>query len=539
VLLTSATGFSQGEWEQWFRDPPPGYRPEVYWDWMGGLISREGITKDLEALEHAGVGGVLIMQMPDQLQWMIEPYFLLNHDWRTAAARAHLAGSEFWMGGPQLIGPAPDSAALYDQKVVWAEAFTSESWESAWRNDPWRMKPFGDAAFCRGINHLVMHGFTHNPWDDRFQPGVTMGLWSTQIEELWGQPGHPGEEKRQGRIIADQPIASALDRLVEGPDFVCQPLYIPLFAQEPVITPRLLYRHRRSGQTDIYFLSNQEDRPLEIRADFRVAGKQPELWDPGDGAARLLRDFHPQGKRTLIPLRLEPRQSFFVVFRLPTAASPRAERPNIPVLRQEFQLTGAWEVGFDPKRGGPERVTFDALADWTQRAEPGIQYYSGAATYQKEFDLPPNGGAGSRLFLDLGTVRNLAQVQLNGQDLGVVWCAPWRVQISGGVKPLGNRLATTVINTWANRLIGDEVEPEDCELVPWNPPERKGGYAMDVPGRGLRDLPDWLLTGAARPSSHRYTFNTWRYYPKGAPLLPSGLLGPVTILGEGESAEHK
>ncbi|MGA2660903.1 MAG: glycosyl hydrolase [Verrucomicrobiota bacterium] len=977
VFLTSATGFSQGEWEQWFRDPPPRYRPEVYWDWMGGLISREGITKDLEALQHAGVGGVLIMQMPDQLagvvqwrfrdypgkvkclsdewfammnhaakecdrlglrmsflmcpgwshcggpwitpekglkmlvtsrtavsgpslfdavvpraavhkpgggdctlpdvpdaafwrrkmnptedfyrdvavvavpaaaagkvspldsiveltqrmdsqgrlkwdvpagqwivfrlgvasengpnhpappeaaglecdrmdpeavrevfegmagrivrearakgyhsvqrfetdsyeagfqdfcgdfpaqfrqrrgydctpwlpawldrnlvignaelcgrfrndmlrtvselwlerfygelrrlaeehqlQWMLEPYFLLNHDWRTAAARAHLAGSEFWMGGPQLIGPAPDSAALYDQKVVWAEAFTAESWESAWRNDPWRMKPFGDAAFCRGINHFVMHGFTHNPWDDRFQPGVTMGLWGTQmnrhatwwpysrpwhrylarcqlllqqghpiadvlayppkaehipgpvvdagpfqqtvlneetllrrltvhdgrlvlpdgndyaalalapsqalrpeelrkirdlvqagatvlglrppahsaslenfpacdrvaaklIEELWGKPGQPAQEKRKGRIIGDQPIASALDRLVEGPDFVCQPLYIPLFAQEPVITPRLLYRHRRSGQTDIYFLSNQEDRPLEIRADFRVAGRQPELWDPGDGAVRLLRDFHPQGKRTLIPLRLEPRQSFFVVFRLPTAASPRAERPNIPVLRQVFQLTGSWEVGFDPKRGGPERVTFDALADWTQRAEPGIQYYSGAATYQKEFDLPPNGGASSRLFLDLGTVRNLAHVQLNGQDLGVVWCAPWRVQISGGVKPLGNRLAIAVINTWANRLIGDEVEPEDCELVPWNPPERKGGYAMDVPGRGLRDLPDWLLTGAARPSSHRYTFTTWRYYPKGAPLLPSGLLGPVTILGEGESAEHK
>jgi hypothetical protein len=116
-----------------------------------------------------------------QLQWMLEPYFLLNYDWRTAAARAHLAGCEFWMGGPQLIGPAPDAAALYGRKVVWAEAFTSESWESAWRNDPWRMKPFGDAAFCCGINHLVMHDFTHNPWDERFQPGLTMGFWGTQM----------------------------------------------------------------------------------------------------------------------------------------------------------------------------------------------------------------------------------------------------------------------------------------------------------------------------------------------------------------------
>ena len=115
------------------------------------------------------------------LQWMIEPYFLMNHDWRTVAARAHVAGSEFWMGGPQLIGPAPDTAALYGQKVVWAEAFTAEAEESAWRNDPWRMKPYGDAAYCQGINHFIMHGFTHNPWDDRYRPGLTMGFWGTQM----------------------------------------------------------------------------------------------------------------------------------------------------------------------------------------------------------------------------------------------------------------------------------------------------------------------------------------------------------------------
>ena len=112
----------------------------------------------------------------NDLQWMIEPYFLMNHDWRTAAARAHVPGSEFWMGGPQLIGPAPDTAALYGQKVVWAEAFTAESEESAWRNDPWRMKPYGDAAYCQGINHFIMHGFTHNPCDDRYPARPDHGL---------------------------------------------------------------------------------------------------------------------------------------------------------------------------------------------------------------------------------------------------------------------------------------------------------------------------------------------------------------------------
>ena len=141
-------------------------------------------------------------------------------------------------------------------------------------------------------------------------------------------------------------------------------------------------------------------------------------------------------------------------------------------------------MSFDPKWGGPERVTFDALADWTQRAEPGIRYYSGAAPYRKSFDLPAGQPGDAQLYLDLGTVRNLARVRLNDQDLGVVWCAPWRVRITEAVKPGGNRLEITVVNTWVNRLIGDEQEPEDVELVPWDPPERKGGYAADIPGRG-------------------------------------------------------
>jgi hypothetical protein len=124
------------------------------------------------------------------IQWMIEPYFILTIDWRTVAARAHRPGSEFWvrdLAAPpdpfagDLTGPAPDTAALYGHPVVWAEAFTASPENSAWRNDPWVLKPVGDAAFCRGVNQFVMHGFVHNPFGDDLRPGFSFGSWGTQL----------------------------------------------------------------------------------------------------------------------------------------------------------------------------------------------------------------------------------------------------------------------------------------------------------------------------------------------------------------------
>lgn len=607
----------------------------------------------------------------NQLQWMIEPYFLMNHDWRTAGARAHVPGSEFWMGGPQLIGPAPDIAALYGHGVVWAEAFTAEANESAWRNDPWRMKLYGDAAYCQGINHFIMHGFTHNPWDDSLRPGLTMGFWGTQmnrhltwwpyapewhrylarchyllqkgqpvadvlaypprpehipgpvmdtgsyhqtvlndetllerltvhdgrivlphgttyaalalvpgqplrpdvlrklhvlvsngatvigprppeksasledypacdqevarlIDRLWGESGQLADGSTsvgRGRVIADQPLIAALDSVTGGPDFRCRRLHIPWFSHASEITfPRMRFFHRRSEEADIYFVSNPEDHAVEIAAEFRVLNKRPELWDPVTGEIRDLPEFQNEPQYTRVPLRLEPRQSYFVVFRKPAGESAPATASNIARVRQRLQLAGPWEVSFDPKWGGLERITFDALTDWTQRAEPGIRHYSGTATYHKQFDFSGEAGPGVELYLDLGTVRNLARVRLNEKDLGIVWCAPWRARISDAVKPGSNKLEISVVNTWVNRLIGDEQEPDDVELVPWDPPSRKGGFAGDIPGRGLKDLPDWLIQGTPRPSPRRYTFTSWRFYPQDAPLPSSGLLGPVTVL---------
>ncbi|MGZ7046496.1 MAG: glycosyl hydrolase, partial [Candidatus Aminicenantales bacterium] len=287
----------------------------------------------------------------------------------------------------------------------------------------------------------------------------------------------------------------------------------------------LRYTHRRDGQTDVYFVANSGDLAMAADCLFRVAGKHPEVWDAVTGEIRALPEFAESAGRTAIPLKFEAHQSFFIVFRNP-AAGPKSV---IKAVRQDVnfvpavesgKLLGPWDVAFDPKWGGPEKITFDELDDWSRRAEEGIKYYSGPATYRKTFDMPgahDGGGSARRTWLDLGAVKNIARVRLNGKDLGVVWCAPWRVEITGMARPKGNQLEITVANLWPNRLIGDEQLPPDCDYGP---------------GGNLARWPEWLMKGNPRPSAGRYTFTTWKHFDKNSPLLPSGLLGPVTIRSE-------
>lgn len=242
------------------------------------------------------------------------------------------------------------------------------------------------------------------------------------------------------------------------------------------------------------------------------------------GTLRELSDFRFENGKTIVPLRFAPAQSWFVVFRK-KAAQPQELRPNFPELQHVDELTGPWDVGFDPKWGGPAEVKFDKLEDWTKRPEPGIRYYSGTATYRKVFSLPESeiSNLKSRIFLSLGIVNHIARVRLNGRDLGVVWCAPWGVEIPAGLlKPTGNELEIEVTNVWANRLIGDEQEPPDCEWLPGHHFADQGGY--------LKRFPDWFVKKEPRPSKGRYCFVTWNYFTKDSPLIPSGLLGPVTIM---------
>jgi hypothetical protein len=189
------------------------------------------------------------------------------------------------------------------------------------------------------------------------------------------------------------------------------------------------------------------------------------------------------------------------------------------------EITGPWQVTFDPKWGGPaEPVTFAKLDDWSKHAAAAIRYYSGPAVYLTEFGGPRSVAAAAgdgrdgarpsnRVFLDLGSVEVMARVRLNGKDCGIAWKPPYRVDITDAVCDGSNELEISVVNLWINRMIGDEQLPPDAN---WKDVET------------LLEWPDWFQTGKPRPSG-RFTFSSCRHYAKDSPLVPSGLLGPVTI----------
>jgi hypothetical protein len=270
------------------------------------------------------------------------------------------------------------------------------------------------------------------------------------------------------------------------------------------------YGHRRTDDRDIYFISNRTDAPIKADCRFRVGQGSPQLWDPLTAEQRPLRQFERADGITTIPMEFDAFQSFFVVFGGKDDSIAKAER-NFPELKPIQELSGAWEVAFDPKWGGPEKITFDTLQDWAARPEPGIKYYSGIATYRKTLNIPQVPKA--KTYLDLGVVHDMARVKLNGKDLGVVWCAPWRIEITAAVKVGDNLLEIELVNRWANRLIGDK-QPADANV------------------RTVACPPGFL--GGKTIKAGRYTFSTHDPYNAKSPLVPSGLLGPVRIIGASE-----
>lgn len=196
-------------------------------------------------------------------------------------------------------------------------------------------------------------------------------------------------------------------------------------------------------------------------------------------------------------------------------ASGRSRRVEVESVPSPRTLRGPWEVSFDPRWGGPEQVTFDRLEDWAKRSEDGIRYYSGTATYRKTFALEESAIANpdSVIELDLGKVAVMAEVRLNGQELGTLWKPPYRVDVSAALKPGDNTLEVEVVNLWINRMIGDEQLPEDS--------------SRNANGT-LKAWPRWVEEGKPSPTG-RLTFTSWRLWTKDDPLVESGLLGPVQL----------
>jgi len=260
--------------------------------------------------------------------------------------------------------------------------------------------------------------------------------------------------------------------------------------------------HRATAEADFYFLANRNARAEKVVVKFRQTGRQPELWNAVTGEQRDLPQFAIEGGQTSIPLEFEPNGSMFIVFRKPIAST---EGINFTETKSVQEVKEPWTVSFDKewfypldRLAGQEAegvFVFTALEDWTKRPEPAVKYFSGTARYKTSFEAPESLRSGKRVFLDLGTVNETAKVTLNGKELGVAWCAPRRMEVTGVIQHGNNILEIEVVNLWPNRLIGDGKLPA---------PKR------------------------------RTKTNIMNYYnpPKTGEhmLLPSGLLGPVQIL---------
>ncbi len=289
------------------------------------------------------------------------------------------------------------------------------------------------------------------------------------VDALWGVDSGDTVDRSvgKGRVIWGRPVAEIFAKDGIVPD--CE-------ASEAGNPYALSWLHRRADSDDIYFLSNPQDKPAEVAVTVRANGKVVQLFDPLDGSSRDLpvKSVRMDG-RTTVPLRFEGLQALFLV--LPDGAPTAPAGVNFPELKPILTVEGPWNVTFDaawvkplPPSVAPGSkevsLVMAQLTDWNKWPEDGIKGYSGVATYRKSLNLPAGIRSDQPMVLDVGAVMAMARVEINGQDLGVVWCPPWRVSVPPDLlKVSDNQLVITVANTWNNRLCVDAALPENDRLT--------------------------------------------------------------------------
>jgi hypothetical protein len=296
-------------------------------------------------------------------------------------------------------------------------------------------------------------------------------------DELFGD-GTGVHKIGKGTVYTGQNIGDVFNALHVAPDFDYT---------KPENDTHLLFVHRKLADADIYFVDNRNDRNEQVDASFRVTGKAPELWHAETGKTEPV-SFKIEDGRTTVPLKLEPWGTVFVIFR--KAARETSRTLPTQTKTQLAIVDGPWTVSFQPGRGAPPSISMDKLSSWSESQDQGIKYFSGTATYTKTIHASQSWfQRGAHVWIDLGDVKNLAQITVNGKPLGMVWHPPYRVDVTAALKSGVNKVSIKVTNAWVNRLIGDQ-------------------------------QPDAIK---------KYTFTTEKPYKADSPLLPSGLLGPITF----------
>ena len=256
----------------------------------------------------------------------------------------------------------------------------------------------------------------------------------------------------------------------------------------------------------------------QLEVEYRLRGesqtvtvKEGDALDLGTPAARAALDLSAAADGSITATSAAATSAELVF------ASGKHQSVTLPAPAAPAAIKGPWNVELVSPVETKRSIQLPGLINLAEHADPAVKYFSGTATYSVKFEIQ---NPKSPMTLDLGLVRDLARVTLNGKDLGVLWHTPFALDITSALKPGENLLEIAVTNTWHNRLVGDEQFPADFK---WGEDRGDKGHAMEA-------YPDWFVKNQPRPEQGRKCFVVWYYHRKDTPLLPAGLLGPVTLI---------
>jgi hypothetical protein len=265
-------------------------------------------------------------------------------------------------------------------------------------------------------------------------------------DKMWGDKNAKQRRYGKGKILSGMTIEEALAVLEIIPDVKFN-------------NKDFVYAHRTAGKKEIFFVANLSDKRVELSPEFRVAGKQPELWSAIDGERRTLPAYIQNANTTVVPLVFEPYETMFIVFAGDGKPQSSSVADNFPTPEVITEINTPWTVTFESdeiKRGPAEPVTFDKLQSWTQNKDERIRRYSGTAVYKNVFTL--NDKPKKDIYINLGRVGVMAKVKINGKYVGGAWTEPYRINIANTVTSGENTHEVEVVNTWVNRLSGGAME---------------------------------------------------------------------------------
>lgn len=240
---------------------------------------------------------------------------------------------------------------------------------------------------------------------------------------------------------------------------------------------RIYYTHRRLKDADVYFLDNHSDTDVTDVFTFPVKGAYAQLWNTVTGQRFSIPLTQRLDSDVSMPLMLHARESYFVVLTDDAESLPEVQwLTNKTEVRN---LNADWHTNFSSKWGGPGEIVLDSLRDWTQHPMPSVAFYSGTAIYRKTFDWSADRDP---VWLQLTLLNSVARVFMNGRDAGVLWCAPWLLDVQPFLHAGKNELEIHVANTWINRMIADAALPASERITDAYPPIMQPNDAVQPSG---------------------------------------------------------